>query len=85
MGRPKGPAAVLQTAPAYTFGSRCSSPSFEDKVPGPGTYSAKLSSSDFLSSKGTGFGTSGRLAPYGEDLLFLVAALEVTVESMGGC
>lgn len=79
MGRPKGPAAVLQTAPAYTFGSRCSSPSFQDKVPGPGTYQPKLTSSDFLSSKGTGFGTSGRLAPYGKDLLFLVEGLETTV------
>lgn len=68
MGRPKGPAAVLQTAPAYTFGGRCGVPSLQDKVPGPGTYQPRLSSSNFLSSRGTGFGTSGRLASYGEPL-----------------
>lgn len=66
MGRPKGPAAVLQAAPAYTFGGRCTSPSFQDEVPGPGTYQPRLSSSNFLSSRGTGFGTSGRLSAYGE-------------------
>lgn len=68
MGRPKGHAAVLQMAPAYTFGSKCSPPSSDDKVPGPGTYQPRLSSSDFISSRGAGFGTSGRLAPYGEGL-----------------
>lgn len=65
MGRPKGPGAVLQTAPAYSFGGRCSSPTFADKVPGPGTYQPRLSSSNFISSKGTGFGTGGRLPSYG--------------------
>jgi hypothetical protein len=66
MGRPRGPGAVLQAAPAYTFSGRCTSPSFQDKVPGPGTYQPRLSSSTFLSSRGTGFGTSGRLSAYGE-------------------
>jgi hypothetical protein len=57
---------TLRSAPAYTFGSRAAPPAYAEQVPAPNTYQPRLTSSNFASPKGAGFGTSGRLAPYGE-------------------
>ncbi|WIA16575.1 hypothetical protein OEZ85_013245 [Tetradesmus obliquus] len=67
MGRPKGAAVVLHTAPAFSFGhSSAAGKTVDEAGPGPGAYCPKgAASSSSLSCKGGGFGTSGRLAPYG--------------------
>eukprot|EP00879_Flechtneria_rotunda_P015192 GHRR01015881.1.p1 GENE.GHRR01015881.1~~GHRR01015881.1.p1 ORF type:complete len:253 (+),score=81.80 GHRR01015881.1:191-949(+) len=65
MGKAKGAAAVLSTAPAYTFGHSSNAQSTTcDTGPGPGAYQPKLASSNFQRAKGVGFGTSGRVASY---------------------
>jgi hypothetical protein len=68
MGRPKGAAVVLHTAPAFSFGHGSNARKIvDDDGPGPGAYCPKnVASSNSLSCKGGGLGTSGRLAPYGE-------------------
>lgn len=68
MGRAKGAAAVLSTAPAYTFGSGSHSfGAVNDSGPGPGAYPVKVTGSEHGNlAKGGGFGTGGRLARYGK-------------------
>lgn len=68
MGRQKGAAAVLKTSPAYTFGnSNHTYRVLDDNGPGPGAYDVRVTGSQFSNlARGGGFGTSGRLAPYGE-------------------
>lgn len=68
MGKARGAAAVLHTAPAFSFGHSSSADRLgDDDGPGPGAYYPKGSfSSNNVSCKGGGFGTSGRLSSYGE-------------------
>ncbi|KAF8065499.1 rplU [Scenedesmus sp. PABB004] len=70
MGRARGPAAVLPASPAYSFSrspTGAASPPPRGGSPGPGDSGKLDASSTHESSRGTGFGTSGRLARYGND------------------
>eukprot|EP00877_Chromochloris_zofingiensis_P006126 jgi/Chrzof1/1767/Cz10g20120.t1 len=65
--RASGSAAVLRTAPAYTFGGRHGQTSITGDTgpPGPGTYPINTADSTHKPSQAAGFGTSARGEAYG--------------------
>jgi hypothetical protein len=67
--------SVLQTAPAWTMGKKNNTLLLDDAGPGPGAYNPTLSSSQCLSSRAVGFGTSVRSASYGEGVYFTIRQL----------